>query len=391
MARRKTIPHILLLIDTSRAYGRGLVEGIARYADEQGPWSIYFNERSLSDALPRWLKDWTGDGIISHTARTVDVAKLFGKRLPVVALFPSPKSNVPLVRPDEEEIARQAVEHFLHRGLHHFAFFCAESGSWVDWRLHSFERYLHRKGFGCNVFPLRAPYCSNVRSRPIDDQRVIRWLNELPERCGLLCATDSHAVQLTRCCRTAGIRVPDRIAVLGVDNDPVLCTVCSPRLSSIELGSGRIGYEAASLLNRMIDGRSPPAKGLCIEPQGVVARESTDILAIDDEEIAQAVRMMRANSCRSLRVGRIAEDLGLSRRAFEQRFHKSLHRYPKEEILRYQMEHAKSMLSSTDYPMSRLARECGFASMAYFSRAFRRRFGLTPRDYRKRHRLSGDA
>jgi LacI family transcriptional regulator len=390
MSRRERIPHVLLLIDTSRAYGRGLVEGIARYADEHGPWSIYFNERSLMDSLPRWLTDWCGDGIISHTARKLDVEKLFAKTVPVVELFPAPKSGIPLVRPDEEGIARQAVEHFLDRGLRHFAFFCADSGNWIDWRRQAFEQYLHSRDMSCHVFPVPSTQRTGKRPRLIDDRRVVRWLRELPEPCGLLCATDSHAVQLTRCCRTRGILVPEQIAVLGVDNDPVLCAVCFPRLSSIELGSARIGYEAAALLDRMIRGRSRPKRGVCIEPQGVIARESTDILAIDDLEMAQAVRMIREKSCRHLRVAQLAEDLGLSRRAFEQRFQKALHRNPKAEIVRYQMERAKSMLSNTDLPMSKLAKECGFTSMAYFSRAFRRQFGLTPRDYRKRHRLSDD-
>jgi len=160
MSQRERICQVLLLIDTSRAYGRGLVEGIARYADERGPWSIFFNERSLMDSLPRWLKDWRGDGIISHTARGLDVAGLFTKRLPVVELFPLPKSSVPLVRPDEEEIARQAVGHFLDRGLQHFAFFCADSGNWVDWRRQAFERLLHLRGLSCHVFLFRR--CNKV-------------------------------------------------------------------------------------------------------------------------------------------------------------------------------------------------------------------------------------
>ena len=220
---------------------------------------------------------------------------------------------------------------------------------------------------------------------------MIRWLRELPKPCGLLCATDSHAVQLARCCRACGIFVPEQLAVLGVDNDPVLCAVCFPRLSSIELGSERIGYEAAALLDRMMAGQPPPKKGICIEPQGVIARESTDILAIDDIEIAQAVRLIRQQACRHLRVTQITEVLGLSRRLFEQRFQQALHRNPKEEILRHQMERAKMLLSNTDLTITKVAKESGFTSLAYFSRAFRRQIGLTPRDYRKKHRLASES
>ena len=126
MSRHLRLPQVLLLIKTSRAYGRGLVEGIARYAEQRGPWSIYFDERGLRDRLPQWLKNWRGDGIISRTTHKLDMAKLLGVRVPVVELFARPVLTTPLVRPDEARIARLAAEHFLGRGLRHLAFFCTD-------------------------------------------------------------------------------------------------------------------------------------------------------------------------------------------------------------------------------------------------------------------------
>ena len=379
-----------MLIETSRAYGRGLVEGIARYAEEHGPWSIYFDERGLCDPLPRWLKNWRGDGIISRTTHKLDMAKLLGVRLPVVELFPNPALNTPLVRPNEETIARLAAEHFLDRGLSNLAFFCTDQGHWARWRGQAFQRVLQERGYHCHTFrsvPGRRP--AGKKPRPIDDRKVIRWLHGLPKPCGVFCATDLHAMQLTRSCRTCGILVPEQIAVLGVDNDPVICGVCFPRLSSIELGSARIGYEAAALLDRAMAGESPPDEGVCVEPVQVITRQLTDTLAIEDPDMAQAARLIREQACRRLRVAHVAEVLGLSRRVFEQRFRSALHRNPKEEIVRVQMERAKMLLSGTDMPVALVAKESGFTSLAYFSRAFRQQIGLTPRDYRKQHRLSG--
>ena len=389
MPQLHRLPQVLLLIETSRAYGRGLVEGIARYAEEHGPWSIYFDERGLTDSLPRWLKGWRGDGIISRTTHKLDLAKLSATRLPVVELFPNPKLGIPLVRPNEEAIARHAVEHFLDRGLRNFAFFCTDHGHWIDWRQRAFVRILHQYDYPCHIYHAATAQPAGKKPRPTDDRNVIRWLQNLPMPCGVFCATDFYAVQLARSCRTCGLLVPEQIAVLGVDNDPVFCAVCYPRLSSIDLGSARIGYEAAALLDRMMAGQPPPIEGVCIEPQGVLARESTDILAIDDLEIAQAVRLIREQACRHLRVAQVADVLGISRRVFEQRFRHALHRNPKEEIVRIQMERAKMLLSTTDLAVAQVAKGSGFKSLAYFSRAFRQHIGLTPRDYRKKHRLSG--
>jgi LacI family transcriptional regulator len=167
----------------------------------------------------------------------------------------------------------------------------------------------------------------------------------------------------------------------------VICEVCFPRLSSVELGSSRIGYEAAALLDRMMAGESPPKEDVCVEPVEIVTRQSTDTLAIDDPEIAQAARLIREQACRRLTVARVASLLGLSRRVLEQRFQSALHRNPREEVIRVRMERARSLLSGTEMAMASVAKESGFTSLAYFSRAFRRQNGLTPREYRKRHRL----
>jgi LacI family transcriptional regulator len=388
MARLRRIPRVLLLIETSRAYGRGLVEGIMHYAEENGPWSIYFEERGLTDPLPRWLKQWRGDGIISRTPHKADLARLLATGLPVVQMWP----DLPLVYPDDEGIARLAVEHFLDRGLRQFAFFCTDRAHWIDVRRRAFEQTVQQCEYRCDSFRF-APARSSAgkKARQIDDRSVIRWLRKLPKPCGVLCATDFYAMRLVSACRTAGIIVPEQVAVLGVDNDPVFCGVCFPRLSSIDLGSDRIGYEAAALLDRMMGGKRPPQKGVCVEPRQVVTRESTDVLAVDDAGMAQAVRLIREQACRPLRVGQVAAAVGLSRRVFEQRFRRALHRSPKEEMLRVRIERAKMLLSTSDLAVSLVARKSGFSSPEYFARAFRRQTGTTPRTYRRQRRRHGES
>ena len=212
---------------------------------------------------------------------------------------------------------------------------------------------------------------------------MIEWLESLPKPCGVFCACDVYGVQVTNACRSRGIAVPTQVAVLGVDNDPVICSVSFPPLSSVDLNSKKVGYEAAALLDRMMAGKQPPKRTIFVEPEHVITRESTDIIAVDDADVAQAIRLIREHACRGLRVKDVAETLGLSRRALQQRFQRCLHRTPKEELMQVQIDRAKMLLSQTDLSVEQISRRCGFTTFEYFVRAFRRKTGTTPRIYRK--------
>jgi LacI family transcriptional regulator len=386
MATRRRIPQVLLLIETSRAYGRGLVEGIAQYAEENGPWSIQFEERGLTDPLPRGLGSWPGDGIISRSTHKRGIARLLATGLPVVELYAYHGATFPNVRPDETAVSRLAVEHFLDRGLRNFAFFCTNRVHWSADRGRLFERTVRERGFVCHRFsfePLQRRSGGKICRG--DDRQVIRWLRKLPKPCGVLCASDFFAARLIPLCRSCGISVPEQIAVLGVDNDPVFCGTCLPRLSSIDLGSPQIGYQAAALLDRLMSGRSPSKRSVCVMPNRVFTRESTDILAIDDEDVVQAVKLIREQACcRALHVTEVASAIGLSCRTLEQRFRRFLHRSPKDEILRVRMEQAEAMLSAGGHTVAKVAKMTGFTSPKYFARAFRKRTGMSPQTYRKR-------
>jgi LacI family transcriptional regulator len=388
MSPSRRIPQVLLLIETSRAYGRGLVEGIARYAEENGPWSMFFEERGLTDPLPRWLGKWRGDGIIARTPRKADIQKITAMRLPVVELFAGPQAGIPRVYQNENAVGRLAAEHFIGCGLRNFAFFATDRADWIDGRRRAFERVLDEHGHACPPPQFAAPNGS-VRGSPrqFDDRSVIRWLRKLPQPCGVFCTSDFYAMQLIRACRTGGILVPEQIAILGVDNDPVFCGTSFPRLSSIDLGSPRIGYEAAALLDRMMAGKAAPPEGVCVEPLQLIARESTDISAVEDADMGLAARMIREQACDRLRVTQVASTLGISLRVFEQRFRSAMHRSPKEAILRVRLERAKLLLSTTNLAIAIVAKKSGFGSQEYFARLFHRRTGMTPRRFRNERRV----
>jgi LacI family transcriptional regulator len=392
MSHRR-IPRVILLIETSRAYGRGLVEGIGRFVEERGPWSIYYEERGLHDRLPHWLKQWRGDGIIARTVRKTDLKRLQATGLPVVELYADPSLGLPSVFPDHDLVGRMAAEHLLGRGLQHLAFYCTDRAFWIKKRRTAFVRNLAERHCGCRVFAPSTP--GRGKDRPqILDRQTAAWLRTLPKPCGVFCASDLHAARLSNVCRDCGIAVPEQVAILGVDNDQVMCSVSSPSLSSIDLDSRRIGYEAALLLSRLMAGQRRLRTEVRVEPLTVVTRQSTDTVAIADPEVAHAVRLIREQACRGLRVAEVAASLGLSLRVLEQRFRKALQRTPKQEILNVRMERAKMLLRETDATTQSISRQTGFASPQYFSRSFRRETGLAARAYRSEHhpsrlRLSG--
>jgi LacI family transcriptional regulator len=376
----------MLLIDTSSVYGRELVVGIGRYAAEHGPWSIYHEDRGLLDPLPPVLKGWQGDGIMARSVRKADLKKLLATRLPVVELFADFALSPPAVCPNEETIGRLAADHFLDRGLHDVAYFADEWAWWSNTRGEAFRRALEDSGRSYQYHELQPPRGSKKR---IGESSLTRWLESLPKPCGVFAAGDIFAVQVTNACRRAGIAIPTQIAVLGVDNDPVCCSVSFPPLSSIELNGRRVGYVAAALMARMMAGESPPNEPLLVEPGQVITRESTDIMAVEDPDVAQAIRLIREHACRGLRASEVAEAVGLSRRALQQRFQRVLQRTPKEELMRVQIERAKMLLGQTDLGVEQISRQSGFARFEYFVRAFRREMGITPRRYRKHCRVAG--
>jgi LacI family transcriptional regulator len=183
-------------------------------------------------------------------------------------------------------------------------------------------------------------------------------------------------------CRELDIAVPEEIAILGRGNDPVICETVHPTLSSLDLNTRRIGYEAAALLDRIMAGKSPK-DFIYVQPSHVAVRQSTDLVAIEDADVAQAVRIIREQACKGLDVPRLVERVGLSRRALERRFHRHLRRSPQAEIIRVRIERAKMLLAQSDKTSASIARACGFASMTYFTTSFRRIVGMKPQAYRK--------
>jgi LacI family transcriptional regulator len=183
-------------------------------------------------------------------------------------------------------------------------------------------------------------------------------------------------------CAEAGRAVPDQVAVLGVDNDEVICELSSPSLSSIEPDTHRLGYAAAALLDRLMAGARPPKQPVLIAPKGIQVRQSSDVLAMEDPDVAAAVRIIRDGACTGISVGDVVRQLAISRPTLDRRFVRLLGHSPKAEIERVRFERATSLLAETPYKMERIAGLLGFGTAPQFAIAFKRYTGLTPSQYR---------
>lgn len=378
--RRKSVA---LLVETSNAYARGLVEGITDYLHEFPGWSIYLPEQQRSAEAPRWLTNWQGDGVIARIETPQIAAALSKLKIPVIDVSAArPLPDLPWVETDDKAIAQLAADHLLQRGFRHLAY-CGEIGfNWSRWRGDAFTQAVLERGVKCYQFENATRGQQGYRWQEQMD-RLSHWLCQLPKPIGIMACYDMKAQQLLDTCRQIGIAVPDEVAVIGVDNDELLCNLCDPPLSSVIPDARRTGYLAAKLLQQAMDGMQIPAEGHFIEPLGVATRQSTDVLAIEDQEIASVVRYIRTHACMGITVKDILRVIPMSRRVLENRFVKLLGKTPHEAIIQHKLDRVKVLLRETDLSLEKIAAQTGFDHPEYLSVVFRRHFGQPPGAYRR--------
>ena len=375
---------IMLIVETSKVYGRGLLDGIGRYAMTHGRWVLDVEERGLYEESSRLLRSWHGDGIIFRSTSRAMVQAIRRKRVPAVDTNSAVIGHgYPLVYADENRIAQLAVTHFLERRFKHFAFCGMEQARWVQWRLEAYLRELARLGLQAHVNPIDQPA---EQSRDRQQRNLESWVAGLPKPIGILAANDVCGTCLIAACRSAGLRIPEQIAVLGVDDDEVLCRLTSPPLSSIDLNPPAIGYRAASLLDVMMSGDEIPEEPILIPPCGIVTRQSTDTMAIEDKDVANAMAIIRECACDGIDVKHVARKVGISRATLERKFSTYLQTTPRKAIVHCQIERIKYLLMETKYSLEGIAEITGYKTQSHLSVAFKRETGMTPGEYRNETR-----
>jgi LacI family transcriptional regulator len=381
---------VALLIETSRGYGRGLARGVAQYIREHEPWSVYFQSRGIADPPPPWLKNWQGDGILARINDRRTAAAVLHAGLPAIDLRGIvTDTGLPFVGVDNQRVVQLIVEHFLERGFRHFGF-CGlppRTHLHMDFRRVEFAKKLETHGYRCSIFPAARP----GRRRNAwnwEQERIAAWLADLPKPVAVMACHDDRGVQVLDACRSAHLAVPDQVAVVGVDNDQPLCEFAIPPLTSVDLAPERIGYEAAALLQRLMEGAAPPPTPILIPPALVVARRSSEILASPEESVVRAVRFIRAHACERIHVRDVLREAKLSRTAIEPRFKAVVGRTIHQEIQRTRLAKAEQLLAGTDLPIKQVAHRCGFQYVQYLIRVFKRTTGCTPAQFRRRRKTN---
>lgn len=377
-------PKVALLIETSNAYARGVLAGVQAYIREHRPWSIYLAEHTRGDRPPPWLRNWDGQGILARIENRAIADALAEVRIPIVDMSAARLlPRLPWCETDDSQIAAMAADHLLERGFANFGYCGDPRFVWSKLREERFVGIIRDAGKTCDV------YSAPGRPSPDDDAQtdaIGRWLTTLPKPVAIFACYDLRGLQVLDACRRFDIQVPDQVAVLGVDNDELLCSLAHPPLSSVIPNTLRTGYEAAALLDRMMAGEQLEAEAHLIPPLGVATRQSTDVLAVEDPNVARAVRFIREHACDGICVENVVQNSGLSRRLLENRFKKLLGRSPHEEITRVQLLRVKELLAETDLPLSEIADRTGFSYTEYLSAVFKNKTGIPPGAYRNKHR-----
>ena len=377
----KMTPKVALLVETSNSYARELLHGVRAWVRENGPWSIRLTEQGRGADVPAWLRQWDGDGVIARVENVQIARALRANGLPVIDVSAAlPRLVFPRVATDAEGAAQLAATHLVERGLKRFAYCGYHGAHWSRRRGEAFASAVRAAGGKCAVF--------SPRPGPVDEEigAMAEWLKSLARPVGVLAAIDPRGQQVLAAARLAGLAVPDEVAVIGVHNDELLCDLCDPPLSSVIPNAQRAGYVAAGLLAKAMAGKWLPVALHEIAPLGVASRQSTDVAAVGDDKIAEAVRYMRQQAAGGANVGDVLRAVPMARTALERKFKAVLGTTPHAHLRKLRMERVQELLASTSLPVGEVAAATGFENPEYLSAMFRLECGMSPREWRARHR-----
>ncbi len=367
---------------------RKVVSGVMKFAHQRGDWNVYLPESHSSSSLESMLVGrWDGVIVGFDDPHGPDLLRL---SVPLVGVgggygWFRPDMQIPYVGTDNTAVAQLAADHLLQRGFVHFAY-CGYNPTPVNGCSHkreeAFREAISRAGHACTVH--NAPDTASETWEKLLGE-LARWLTGLPRPLGVMTANDSRALQIMEACRMAGLRVPEDVAVVGVDNEEAVCPFTDPPLTSVDQGAQQTGYEAAALLDQWMDGETVAPGKRSVSPVGIVARGSTEILAVDDSDVAAALRFIHEHACEQIGLDDVSKAVGSTTATLQRRFKAVLKRTVHHEIQRVRLERAKRLLVSTDWPFQKIARQAGFCSAQHMSTRVRQATGQTPRQYRQRY------
>lgn len=381
------IRQVALIYDARLAYDLKVMTGVAAYLKERPHYSIYIEENALKDQRLPDLGSWRGDGIIADFDDPAIATAVVQSKLPAVAFgggnaWSAPRSSIPYLFTNNRAIADLAADHLMDRGLRNFAY-CGYShtaiNGWSREREEAFSKRVAARGLRCRVYH---GHHKTSRQWAAIQRSLGTWLLSLPKPVGVLAANDSRARQVLEACRAFRLRVPQEVAVIGVDNDELLCQLSSPLLTSVEQGAKQLGYQAAALLDRLMSGKKVPQRKFVVGPIGVVVRQSTELVAISDGTVAKAIAFIQDHAFDGIKVQDVLAIAAISRSNLDMRFKAALGYTVRSAIRRVQLERTRRLIFETGLPLKQIASDAGFRSVQHMTTLFTRAFGRPPARYR---------
>jgi LacI family transcriptional regulator len=362
-----------VIVNSAGGYSRGVIRGITSFAFARA-WTCRVQGVN-DDDVGQHFRNF--DGLIVQTASPQQARAIARRALPVVNVSSKLElRQFPSVVSDDVEVGRLGAEYFLQRGYASLLYYAPEARQFAKLRQDGFERRVIEAGrearFASTPKELRA-FLSSDRAKP---------------QAAIFACNDRSGVEVLDICRELSVRVPDQVAVLGVDNDDLVQSLANPPLSTINTARERIGFEAAAMLERLINRTPLPGRSVTVAPLGVITRRSTDVMAVDDADVVDAVRFIHAHAGRPIGVSDVMREVPLSRRQLERRFRARLGRSILDEITRCRIDRAKQLLVETELTLPQVALASGFGSASYFSVVFAETEGTTPGAYRDRVKVT---
>lgn len=377
---------VALIIETSSLYGRQLLAGVIKFMRLQEPWSVFLDQQDLERQPPQWLQQWRGDGILSRATTPALLAAAARTGTPLVELTDRfGVHDCVQVRSNDEAIGRLAAEHLLERGFTRFGF-CGYTGeAWSRRRQAGFVQRIAQAAVAtepCAVY--QSPWHGSARLSWDDEQRQLRdWVRSMTPPLAIMACNDLRGQQVIDACAALQLAVPEEAAVIGVDDDAVLCRLCSPPLSSVVPNAELVGFRGAEMLSDLMHGRKVGQTLLEIDPLRVSTRQSTDVVAIEDRDTAAALNYIRQHACEGISVSDVVRNSPVSRSTLERQMRKYLQRTPQAEIRHVQIKRACELLLTTDSSVEQIAAACGFRHPEYLQVVFKRITGTTPSRFRR--------
>ncbi len=379
----KKIPKILVLIEASREFSRGILSGLALYSKIRGPWMFvtrppFYVKDTTDSPVISWIDTLAIDGIILQARFISDRIRQSG--VPLIALDANTKlKGIPRILSHDQRIGRMAAEHLLECGFSHFAFCGFDHLTWSQERCDSFRRTVEQAGYPCYIYQQSEKDALHSWTREYFS--IIDWLAALPKPLGLMACNDDRAQQILEACKIAGYSVPEEIAVVGADNDQLECVLTAPPLSSVSLNLQKAGYQTAETMDNLLQGKK--TTDIIVDPIQVIRRQSTDIVAVGDADVSTALRFIREHADECIQVNDVIQILCVSRRTLYAKFRKSLGRSVHDEIVRVRLARIKSLLTGTQLSISHIAKIMNFTGQDKLFRFFIRETGKTPTEFRK--------